>query len=67
MKASQWESERSALKQQNRALVLKTESEHKTVVILVISFGGIENFMNAMQQYMDAYYSALDTIQIILS
>lgn len=38
MKASQWESERSALKQQNRALVLKTESEHKTVVILVISF-----------------------------
>ena len=36
-------------------------------LILVISFGGIENFMNAMQQYMDAYYSALDTIQIILS
>ena len=36
-------------------------------LILVISFGGIESFMNAMQQYMDAYYSALDTIQIILS
>ena len=37
MKASQWESERGALYQQNRALALKTESEHKTVVILIIS------------------------------
>ena len=35
-KASQWESERSALQQQSRALALKTESQHKTVVILVI-------------------------------
>jgi len=37
MKASQWESERGALNQQNRALVLKAESEHKTVIILIIS------------------------------
>lgn len=36
MKASQWESERGALHQQNRALELKAESEHKTVVILII-------------------------------
>ncbi|MBD5196688.1 MAG: hypothetical protein HDS89_04435 [Bacteroidales bacterium] len=36
MKASQWESERGALHQQTRALALKAESEHKTVVILVI-------------------------------
>lgn len=36
MKASQWESERGALYQQNRALTLKAESEHKTVVILII-------------------------------
>ena len=36
-KASQWESERSALQQQSRALALKTESQHKTVVILVIA------------------------------
>lgn len=36
-KASQWESERSALEQQSRALALKAESEHKTVVILVIA------------------------------
>lgn len=36
-KASQWESERGALRQQNRALALKAESEHKTVVILIIS------------------------------
>lgn len=35
-KASQWESERSALQQQSRALALKAESEHKTVVILII-------------------------------
>ncbi|MDE6266270.1 MAG: helix-turn-helix domain-containing protein [Muribaculaceae bacterium] len=35
-KASQWESERSALQQQSRALALKAESQHKTVVILVI-------------------------------
>ena len=37
MKASQWESERGALRQQNRALALKAESDHKTVIILVIS------------------------------
>ncbi|MDE6410232.1 MAG: helix-turn-helix transcriptional regulator [Muribaculaceae bacterium] len=37
MKASQWESERGALQQQNRALALKDESQHKTVVILVIA------------------------------
>lgn len=36
MKASQWESERGALQQQNRALALKAESEHKTVIILII-------------------------------
>ena len=36
MKASQWESERGALHQQNRALTLKAESEHKTGVILII-------------------------------
>ena len=36
-KASQWESERSSLHQQGRALALKAESEHKTVVILVIT------------------------------
>lgn len=36
-KASQWESERGALEQQSRALALKAESEHKTVVILVIA------------------------------
>lgn len=36
-KASQWESERSALEQQSRALALKAESEHKTVIILVIA------------------------------
>ena len=38
MKASQWESERGALQQQARALALKAESQHKTVVILVIAF-----------------------------
>lgn len=38
MKASQWESERGALRQQNRALALKAESEHKTVIILIIGF-----------------------------
>lgn len=36
MKASQLESERGALHQQNRALALKAESGHKTVVILII-------------------------------
>ncbi len=35
-KASQWESERSALQQQSRALVLKAESQRKTVIILII-------------------------------
>ena len=37
VKASQWESERGALRQQNLALALKAESEHKTVIILAIS------------------------------
>lgn len=37
MKASQWESERGALHQQNRAMTLKAESEHKTAIILIIS------------------------------
>lgn len=41
MKASQWESERGALQQQNRALALKAESQHKTVVILIISIAAI--------------------------
>ncbi len=36
-KASQWESERSALQEQGRVLALKAESEHKTVVILIIA------------------------------
>lgn len=37
VKASQWESERGALQQQSRAMSLRVESEHKTVVILVVS------------------------------
>lgn len=41
MKASQWESEHGALRQQNRALTLKAESEHKTVIILIISFAAL--------------------------
>lgn len=41
MKASQWESERGALYQQNRALALKSESQHKTVVILIISLAAL--------------------------
>lgn len=40
-KASQWESERGALRQQNRALALKAESEHKTVIILIISLAAL--------------------------
>ena len=36
-KASQWESERSALQQQSRALALKSENQQKTVVILIIA------------------------------
>ena len=36
-KASQWESERSALQQRSRALALKSESQHKTVVILIVA------------------------------
>ena len=36
-RASQWESERSALQQQGRALALKAESEHKTVIILMVA------------------------------
>ena len=41
MKASQWESERGALHQQNRALTLKAESGHKTVIILIISLAAL--------------------------
>ena len=41
MKASQWESERGALRQQNRALTLKAESAHKTVIILIISLAAL--------------------------
>lgn len=41
MKASQWESERSSLQQQNRALALKAESQHKTVIILFISLAAL--------------------------
>lgn len=41
MKASQWESERGALHQQNRALILKSESEHKTIIILIISLAAL--------------------------
>lgn len=41
MKASQWESERGALYQQNRALALKAESRQKTVMILIISIVAI--------------------------
>ena len=41
MIASQWESERGALQQQNRAISLKAESEHKTMVILVVSLVSI--------------------------
>ncbi len=36
-KASQWESERSALQHQSRALALKAESQRKTVIILIIA------------------------------
>lgn len=41
MKASQWESERGALHQQNRALELKAESRQKTVIILIVSLAVI--------------------------
>lgn len=41
MKASQWESERGALQQQNRALALKAESQHKTVIILIVSIAAL--------------------------
>ena len=41
MKSSQWESERGALYQQNRALELKTESQHKTVIILIVSLAAL--------------------------
>lgn len=41
MKASQWESERGTLRQQNRALTLKAESAHKTVIILIISLAAL--------------------------
>lgn len=37
MEASQWESERGALQQESRAMALKVESEHKTVIILIVS------------------------------
>lgn len=32
-------------------------------VICVVSFGGVDNFMNAMQNYMNAYYSAYGIAQ----
>lgn len=41
MKASQWESEKGTLAQQNRALALKAESQHKTVIILIISIAAL--------------------------
>lgn len=41
MKASQWESERDALHQRNRALALKAESRQKTVIILVLCLAAI--------------------------
>lgn len=41
MKASQWESERGALAQQNRALTLKAESRQKTMIILVIGIAAL--------------------------
>lgn len=40
IKASQWEAERGALEQQNRAMAFKADSEHKTVTILVILLVG---------------------------
>lgn len=40
-KASQWESERSALHQQNRALSLKAENERKTAAIIIISLAAL--------------------------
>lgn len=36
MKASQWETERSALKNEKRSLMLKEENKRKTIVILVV-------------------------------
>lgn len=48
MKASQWESERGALQQQNRALALKAESEHKTVLILIIGIGAVLILIGAL-------------------
>lgn len=41
MQASQWESERVALKQQSHALALKAESRNKTVIILIIALGSV--------------------------
>ena len=41
MKASQWESERSALHQQNRALALKAENDRKTAAIIIISLAAL--------------------------
>ncbi len=41
MKASQWESERGALRQQNRALALKAENRRKTVIILIVSLAAL--------------------------
>lgn len=49
VKASQWESERSALQQHSRALALKAESEHKTVVILVIALIAVLIFAGAVR------------------
>lgn len=41
LKASQWESERGALQQESRALGLKAENEHKTVIILIIGIAAL--------------------------
>ncbi len=38
IEASQWESERGALRQESRALALKAESQQKTIIILTICF-----------------------------
>lgn len=31
-------------------------------IIVIISFGSLDNFMNATQNYLDAYYSAIGTM-----
>ena len=41
MRMSQWKLERDALHQQNYALNLKAESEHKTVIILIVGIAAL--------------------------